>query len=88
MSGVDSRDDSDQIRNQRELLSLTGADSAGSLADQLFEYVDPVIELHDEGITIITGFLFEDLLYPFTLAELHETAKRLEQAENDHPSRS
>ena len=62
----------DLIRNEQELLALTGAVDASCLADVLWQYVDGVVNLFDGGIDLQPGFQHEGLSYPFTLEELHE----------------
>jgi hypothetical protein len=69
------------IRNERELLDLTGAVDRSSLADVLWQYVDGVVTLLDSGIDLQPGIEHQGLSYPFTLEELHEMARRMEESE-------
>lgn len=71
----------DLIRNEQELLALTGAVDTSFLADLLWQYVDGVVNFFDGGIDLQPGFQHESLSYPFTLEELYELALQLEESE-------
>ena len=69
------------ITNETSLLAATGADNVSYLADILWNYVDGVTTGHDQGVTLQSGILFEDMIYPFTIGELLAVAARLEEDE-------
>ena len=71
----------DLIRNEQELLALTGVEDASHLADALWRNVDGVVSFGEDGIDLQPGFQHEGLNYPFTLRQLHELARRLEESE-------
>ena len=78
---MSDRQPTDLIRNERELLALTGVEDASFLADALWPDVDGVVSFHEDGIDLQPGFQHEGLNYPFTLRQLHELARRLEESE-------
>ena len=69
------------ITDEKSLLAATGADDVSYLADMLWEYVDGVTTGHDRGVTLQSGFLFEDMIYPFTIGEMLAVAAQLQEDE-------
>jgi len=78
----------DVAHDERELFLLTGAEDEDNLAWQLFAEIDGAVHLaRDSGITVLVGWQYEDITYPFSIRELRELARRMEAVEDDLRSR-
>lgn len=76
------RDDATVVHDEEELLQVTGAGNADTLAWQLFEYFDGAVHLHGEdGLTVLIGPESEGFSYPVELRNLANVARLMEAEE-------
>ncbi len=69
--------------DDNDLFALLGVDGESGAADVLFRELDGAVQLGDgAGATVLIGFQFETLLYPFPLSQLTQVARGMEIEED------